>query len=203
MGKEEALSADDMSFVTASLTIAFLYPKGPTRLAHFGKQGEISTLGTCRNLLDVQSLITPMVVLCGAPQARRTLMSTGNVQVLKVDRPSTLRHPLVKRQRYLSNRLRILRAAFRSFRGHIRSQSPGDPLGRCLSQLEISQGLLTTLPEPSVISVYMKNLLVDYPWCDTVDLRFFLIGFGLGGQYSSGKQCDVETNRPKKVDVSA
>lgn len=127
-------------------------------------------------------------------------MSTGSIRVLKTDRPSTSQHAVNQRQKYVSNRWHILRAAFRSFRGHLRSQSPRDPRGRCLGQLELSQGLLTTLPEPGVISIYLKSLLDDYPWCDTVDLRFFLIGFGLGGQHSSGKQCNAETDAAEEAE---
>ena len=125
-------------------------------------------------------------------------MGRGNIRVLLAERNPLLRHPLVQRLRHLSNRVRIVRAAFRSFRGHIRTQSAADPQGRCLSQLEISQGLLTALPHPAVMSPYLENLLASYPWCDTVDLRFYLIGFALGRLHASGKQKDSETNNAER-----
>ena len=129
-------------------------------------------------------------------------MSAGNVRVLLADKNSTPRYSLVSQLRYLSNCVHILRASFRSFRGHIRSQSPKDPRGRCLSRLEISQGFLTALPEPRVISPYLKHLLASYPWCDTVDLRLFLVGFGLGGLHalhSSDKRNDEQPVPSDKV----
>ena len=110
------------------------------------------------------------------------------------DKASAIRHPPVQRYRYLLNCARILRDSLRSFRGHVHTQSANDPRGRCLSEREISQGLLTALPRPEVISPYLERLVDAYPWCDTVDLRFFLIGFALGQLHSSSKQ-DTEADR--------
>jgi len=122
-------------------------------------------------------------------------MRVGDLRVGLADKTSVFRGPLTRQHRYLLSWVRILRDSFRSFRGHVRAQSASDPPGRCLGQREISQGLLTALPRPEVISSHMEYLVDSYPWCDTVDLRFFLIGFALGQRHSSGKQDSTEADR--------
>jgi len=80
----------------------------------------------------------------------------------------------------------IWSASYRSFRGHIRTQSAKEP-----NSLELGPSLEKPLSAPQnslrsdtvARALYIEMLLATYPWADIVDLRMFLMGFDAGGQW--------------------
>jgi hypothetical protein len=73
-------------------------------------------------------------------------------------------------------------AAFRSFRAHIRIQSPinGDcfPLGQTLGGLGPNDGRILSRVEG------IEKLRSKCPWVDSVDLRMWMMGFEEGEKYN-------------------
>jgi hypothetical protein len=86
----------------------------------------------------------------------------------------------------------IWHGTFRSFRGHIRTQSAKEPLLLTLGPAPLlypdgsTREALGTLARSESI----ESLLARYRWVDTVDLRMFLEGFDAGESYA---RCRVDT----------
>jgi hypothetical protein len=87
----------------------------------------------------------------------------------------------------LRQKLCIWRAAFRSLRGHIRTQSAKGQVAVRLGPHSY-QGARDA--RTLVRTLYMQKLLAILPWADSQDLKIFLMGFEAGETFladSSGK----------------
>ena len=81
----------------------------------------------------------------------------------------------------------IWSGAFRSFRGHIRIQSPKEMPHQTVGVLLewTRHGYVANTRTPARIES-IRRLSAKYPWVDIVDHRIFLEGFDAGEQYVRG-----------------
>jgi hypothetical protein len=94
-------------------------------------------------------------------------------------------------------RLYRWRAAFRSFRAHMRIQSPKmgnhfdlGPLGR------VQDGRYQNYERIQSRAVGIETLRSKSPWVDSVDIRLFLWGWDAGEKYSMGLMDRPAPNTP-------
>jgi len=82
----------------------------------------------------------------------------------------------------LRHRLCIWRAAFGSFRGHIRTQSA---IGQTAVRLGPHSHRGARDARTLARTLYTQKLLAILPWADTQDLEIFLMGFDAGETFSA------------------
>jgi hypothetical protein len=123
-------------------------------------------------------------------QSAYSLSQTGNRARLRnlISPWAALRRSLARLRVRVITLSCIYRGAFRSFRGHIRSQSSkGTPTA--FVGLEVSR-LPDGSYQPNIRTIarsfYIEMLLAtrQWEWADTVDLRTFLAGFDAGEQWT-------------------
>jgi hypothetical protein len=85
----------------------------------------------------------------------------------------------------LNCKLCIYRDAFRSFRGHIRTQSAKGQVGFRLGP-HGHQGVSDA--RTLCRSLYIQRLLAIRPWADSQDVEMFLMGFDAGDIYSESSR---------------
>lgn len=98
----------------------------------------------------------------------------------------------------------IWHGAFRSFRGHIRTQSAREPLLLTLgpAPLLFPDGSRRAQPRTLARSESIESLSAKYRWVDTVDLRMFLEGFDAGERYALGTAGTETERRDGQADAS-
>lgn len=82
----------------------------------------------------------------------------------------------------LRHKLCIWRDAFRSLRGHIRTQSA---IGQVCVRLGPHSHLGARDARTLVRTLYIQKLLAIRPWADSQDLEIFLMGFEAGETFSA------------------
>jgi hypothetical protein len=107
-----------------------------------------------------------------------------------------------------SNRGYIWCGAFRSFRGHIRIQSPRElpKVEYGPAPLLFSDGSVVEQPRTIARQRCTRRLLAIYPWADMSDLRIFLMGFDAGERWmhdTAGIQSRTHQQQESWLDLVA
>ena len=113
--------------------------------------------------------------------ASSPLLKGNRIRYMKYARQVGLNATLGLLLENLNRRLHIFRDAFRSFRGHICTQSARGQVGfllgpHCHREARNARTLCRTL--------YTQRLLATHPWADSQDVELFLLGFDAGDTYS-------------------
>jgi len=99
--------------------------------------------------------------------------------------------------KHLRRKRNIWVFAFRSFRGHIHTQSAKDRLAVDFGPLlaQDLNGFLRLNVHTFARSQYTEKLLSIFPWADPQDLEIFLLGFEAGSRWSADiYQSNIESD---------